>query len=117
MAAKSGGVWKKGQKVEIYKKDQDKWIPTQIYDIRQVDDQKVYRVKHIYEESMEIYQKDVESLIRLPKQKTHDKDAQKLLLNVSEQISKQLPITRQIEVLTDNARKMDVQSTLSLSVH
>ena len=111
MAARSGGLWKKGQKVEIYKKDQDKWIPTQIYDIRDVGGQKVYTVKHIHEESTQIHQKDVESLMRLPKLKTDDNNVKKLLLNLSEQISKQLPITRQIEMLTNNAQRIDTQST------
>lgn len=116
MAEQSGGKWKKDQKVEIYNQSQKKWIPSQIFDIRNEDGQHIYCVKHNEwsRPSFEISAKDASSMMRIAKDNKTSKhrNARKAFIQFSEHISDQFPVSRQIRVLTDNSRgQQEAQST------
>ena len=113
--AQGGDEWKTGQDIEIYDTSQEKWIIGTIYDIRQEEEQNIYCVQYD-EYSQEIPQKDANALLRTPKtdDKSNENDARETLLNISDQIATELPISRQIDILSEKARGIAAQRMIYL---
>ena len=116
--AQVDGEWQKDQDVEIYDTSQEKWIIGTIYDIRQNEEQKIYCVQYD-EYSQEIPQKDANSLLRIPNtdDNSNDKNARETLLNISDQIATELPISRQIAVLSEKARGIASHRMISICLY
>lgn len=109
--------WKEGQEVEIYDPSQEKWVLGTIYHIQQNDDQNIYCVE--YEEySKEIHEKDAHSLMRIPQNNndSNDDDAEEAFLNSYNQITTKLPLSRQIHILSEKARKIATQRMMYLYI-
>lgn len=111
--------WKKDQDVEIYDLSQKKWIIGKIHDILEEDDsdddQKIYCIDYeVY--SREIHQKDVNSLMRIPKTGGHsvDNDVKKTFLNISDQIAPKFAIPEQIQILSDKLPRSVMQRMIYL---
>ena len=117
MAHLDNGQWKKRQKVEIYDLSQDQWISGKIIDILENDGQKIYCVAY-NEYYKEICDGDADSLIRNPNtnQQSGDVNVKGAFLNYSKEIASELPILRQIRVLTQDAERLKAQRMIYLLV-
>ena len=106
MAQKSDGDWQKGQDVEIFDVSLQNWVFGKIYDIREVEDQKVFCVE--YEEySKEIKEKDVGSSMRTTRrsnEKSNERVEEEAFLNFSREIQSEIPLSHRVQHLSKMTR-------------
>ena len=117
MAQSSGGDWKKDQEVQVYDTSKHQWITGKIYDIQEDDEEKIYCVEYD-EYSLQIHEKDVHSLMRASEitEQSNERDAEEMFMNFSKQIAAKLPLSRQMQILSENARKINFQRMIYLYI-